>query len=255
MTKLKRSKDRKVANLIINGNIQIKNAFGLPAGKSCPGMTSVCALICYADKIETFRSAVRALVMHNFQLLKECRGSIDKMEALLDEMILDFIRDCERLNAPKKFRIHWDGDFFSTNYTKAWVRVIEKHDDVEFWAYTRVEGAAMILKDTRVTLYFSADNDNIEIARRLIKHGVLIAYLADTFDDAKDKMMDLNIRAVKCPENNKKIPLSTDTTSACLACGVCIEGRNNVMFSRLKDKPRNKVVRAPAAKKKKVAMV
>lgn len=241
---LKRSSDRKVANHIVNGGVKIKNAFGLPAGKkySCGGETDICTLICYASRTENFRSAVRALVMHNFQTLKACRGNVPQMVALLDQMIWEFVKDCDRLGVEDKyFRIHWDGDFFSKNYTLAWKEVIERHPDIDFWVYTRVEDAAMILKDSRVTLYFSADDANAEIAERLAKHGVKIAYLGDTFDDTIDAMRSIGVdRFVKCPENNKKIPLNTDTASACGTCRVCIEGRNNVMFSRFKDAKRKK---------------
>ena len=54
--KLKRSNDRKVANLVTKNGKQaaIANTFGLPAGKefSCPGATSVCESVCYAGKLE-----------------------------------------------------------------------------------------------------------------------------------------------------------------------------------------------------------
>jgi hypothetical protein len=54
--KLKRSNDRKVANLVTKNGKQaaIANTFGLPAGKaySCPGATSICESVCYAGKLE-----------------------------------------------------------------------------------------------------------------------------------------------------------------------------------------------------------
>ena len=235
---LKRSNDRKTANLVVGGNSKIKNAFGLPAGLSCDGKTKYCDLICYAGKTESFRSAVHDLVMHNYNLLVKCNDDIDKMVVLLDEMISAFRKDCERLNAPKVFRIHWDGDFFSENYARAWAHVIEKNDDVAFWVYTRVEAAACIIKQTGASLYFSGDPDNEDACLRMINEGISIAYVNDTFDDGREAMERLGIRAVKCPENNKKIPLISDNKSACVACGVCIENRNNVLFSRFKNKAR-----------------
>lgn len=235
---LKRSNDRKTANLVVGGNSKIKNAFGLPAGITCPGKTDYCVRICYADKTESFRSAVRALVMHNYEQLLACNDDTKAMIELLESMVADFRRDCERLAAPKFFRIHWDGDFFSDNYARAWAHVIERNDDVAFWVYTRVESAARIIQKTGATLYFSGDPDNLPAVRRMIRAGVRIAYLDDTFDDGRDIVNDLSINAVKCPENNKKIPLISDNKSACNACGVCIEGRNNVLFSRHKNKKR-----------------
>lgn len=241
MLMLKRSSDRKVANYIVNGEVRIKNAFGLPAGKafSCPGETSICSLICYASKTENFRSAVKALVMHNFNLLRSCNDNVPQMFDLLHAMIAEFRDDCEKRGVEDRFfRIHWDGDFFSNAYTRAWKKTIEANPDIDFWVYTRVPYAARLLSKTEATVYFSADAENEPIAKRLAKQGVLIAYLHDTFDDGRDAMQRMNINAVKCPENNKKIPLVSDNKSACGACGVCIEGRNNVLFSRYKNKPR-----------------
>jgi hypothetical protein len=176
--------------------------------------------------------------MHNYRTLKACGDDVQSMFDLLDEMIAAFRKDCERRNAPKFFRIHWDGDFFSDNYAKAWARIIKKNDDIDFWVYTRVESAARIINKTRATLYFSGDPDNEDACRRMVKAGIKVAYVHDTFDDGFDAMRRLDVRAVKCPENNKKIPLIGDSKSACGACGVCIEGRNNVLFSRNKNRPR-----------------
>jgi hypothetical protein len=149
MVKLKRSNDRKVANLVTKNGKQaaIANTFGLPAGKdfSCPGATSICETVCYAGKLEKLYKAVKANLLHNWELLRNADN--DTMVALLDDMIIDFIADCDKKNAPKLFRIHWDGDFFNDTYTYAWKTVIEKHSDIQFWVYTRVKDAALILKD------------------------------------------------------------------------------------------------------------
>lgn len=114
--KLKRSKDRKVANLVTKNGKQaaIANTFGLPAGKaySCPGATSICESVCYAGKLEKLFPAVKTNLLHNWELLRN--ADTDTMLILLDEMIVEFIADCEKKDAPKLFRIHWDGDFSMT---------------------------------------------------------------------------------------------------------------------------------------------
>jgi hypothetical protein len=65
MTKLLRSKDRKVANLVTKNGKQasIANTFGLPAGKaySCPGATSICESVCYAGKLEKVFPTVKKI--------------------------------------------------------------------------------------------------------------------------------------------------------------------------------------------------
>lgn len=241
---LKRSKDSKVTNLVSDGKPRIANAFGLPAGLTCRGMTSVCkgddkVGVCYAGRLERLRPNVRNALMHNYDLLLACNDNVHTMQCLLQEMIDEFVADCDKRGAPKMFRIHWDGDFFSDNYAEAWANVVSGNSDVQFWVYTRDEAAAHIMKNSGATLYFSADSENVEVAKRMRDEGILIAYLGDTFDDAREGVEEIGLtRAVKCPENNKKIPIISDTASACVACGVCIEGRNNVMFSVNKNRGR-----------------
>jgi hypothetical protein len=236
---LKRSHDRKVANHVTNKKSRIKNAFGLPAGESCPNMTSICTLICYAGVLEKIYPGVYAVLRHNFDALLACDGDIKQMAALLNDMIAEFRADCEKRGVEDRFfRIHWDGDFFSGSYARAWRRVINANPDIDFWVYTRVPFAARLLDKTAATVYFSADAENEPVAKKLARAGIKIAYLHESFEDARDAAVRLNIKAVKCPENNKKIPLITDNKSACGSCGVCIEGRNNVLFSRTKNKKR-----------------
>ena len=106
--KLKRSNDRKVANLVTKNGKQaaIANTFGLPAGKnfSCPGATSVCESVCYAGKLEKLFKGVKANLLHNWALLKDADQLT--METLLTDMINDFRADCVKKDAPMLFRIH-----------------------------------------------------------------------------------------------------------------------------------------------------
>ena len=89
MSKLKRSNDRKVANAVSpNGKTPtIANTFGLPAGKafSCPGATSICESVCYAGKLEKVYKGVKAVLLHNWELLRNA----DRMEmfSLLSDML------------------------------------------------------------------------------------------------------------------------------------------------------------------------
>jgi len=90
MTKLLRSKDRKVANAVTPNGKQasIANTFGLPAGKnySCPGATSICESVCYAGKLEKVFPTVKKNLLHNWELLRN--ADFDTMELLLSEMIV-----------------------------------------------------------------------------------------------------------------------------------------------------------------------
>jgi len=237
--KLKRSNDRKVANLVTKNGKQaaIANTFGLPAGKSysCPGATTICETVCYAGKLEKLYKAVKANLLHNWELLRNADN--DTMVRLLDEMIIEFVADCDKKNAPKLFRIHWDGDFFNDTYTYAWKTIIEKHSDIQFWVYTRVKDAALILKDiSNLSLYYSTDDDNKEIGHELkVNEGIRLAYLGKTFALTESTMKELTGKpGAKCPENMKSIPLISSAGSACVSCGLCVYGKADIRFSASK---------------------
>jgi hypothetical protein len=156
------------------------------------------------------------------------------MVNLLNDMIVDFKKDCDKRGAEKLFRIHWDGDFFSVTYAMAWAMVIELHKDVQFWAYTRSDFAVPYLYDIdNLALYFSTDSANRALGIRLKKQfGIKLAYLANTFAEGKADFKQLQDKsAVPCPENNKKVKLISEQGSACVLCSQCVFARNDILFS------------------------
>lgn len=234
-----RSKDRKVTNAVSpNGKTPtISNTFGLPSGKaySCPGATSVCEKVCYAGKLEKVYKGVKNVLLNNWDLLRNADQL--EMEALLYQMIDEFDKDCEKRNAQKLFRIHWDGDFFSPAYTVAWKNVIKAWPSIQFWVYTRSDFAIPILSDVdNLALYFSTDDDNWQLASQLKQeNGVKLAYLANNFAMGKERMLSITVKsAIPCPENAKKLPLISDKGSACVTCGQCVFARNDILFSASK---------------------
>jgi hypothetical protein len=236
---LRRSKDRKVTNAVSpNGKTPtIANTFGLPSGKaySCPGATSVCEKICYAGNLERIYKGVKEILVDNWNQLKD--ATQPQMEALLYQMIDEFDKDCDKRNAQKLFRIHWDGDFFNATYTMAWKNVILAFPGIQFWVYTRSDFAVPILSDVdNLSLYFSADDDNWQLAEKLKEdNGVKLAYLAENFAMGKERMLSITPKsAIPCPENAKKIKLISDKGSACVTCGQCVFARNDILFSRSK---------------------
>ena len=239
MTQLLRSRDRKVANAVTPNGKQasIANTFGLPAGKaySCPGATSVCESVCYAGKLEKVFPTVKKNLLHNWELLKD--ADLDTMQVLLTQMIDEFIVDCEKRNAKMLFRIHWDGDFFNDTYTQAWKNVILNNTDIQFWVYTRVKSAALILKGIEnLSLYYSTDSENKDTGVELKKdHGIRLAYLAKNFLIGQADMKALMGKpAAKCPENNKQIPLISTKGSACVSCSLCVYSKADIVFSATK---------------------
>ena len=237
--KLKRSNDRKVANAVSpNGKTPtIANTFGLPSGKaySCPGETSVCAKVCYAGKLEKIYKGVRNVLLSNWEQLKD--ADQDTMVILISNMIDDFRNDCEKRSADKLFRIHWDGDFFNDTYANAWKIVIEKNSDIQFWVYTRVKSAAIILNGiSNLSLYYSADSDNIKEAVDLkLNNGIRMAYLAKNFAIGQaDMKAMIGKPGAKCPENKKAIPLISTNGSACVSCSLCVYSKADIVFSSSK---------------------
>jgi len=237
--KLKRSNDRKVANLVTKNGKQaaIANTFGLPAGKeySCPGATTICETVCYAGKLEKLYKAVKANLLHNWELLRN--ADEPTMVDLLEDMIADFKADCVKKNAPMLFRIHWDGDFFNDTYTRAWQYVILNNTDIQFWVYTRVKSAALMLNNiSNLSLYYSTDDENKEIGHELkVNEGIRLAYLGKTFAVTESIMKELTGKpGAKCPENMKSIPLISSAGSACVSCGLCVYGKADIRFSASK---------------------
>jgi hypothetical protein len=237
--KLKRSNDRKVTNLVTKNGKQsaIANTFGLPAGKaySCPGATNICESICYAGKLEKLFPTVKKNLLHNWELLRN--ADRDTMLILLDEMIVDFVADCNKKDAPKLFRIHWDGDFFNDTYTNAWKTVITNYPEIQFWVYTRVRSAALILNGIdNLSLYYSTDSENKAIGIDLkTNNGIRLAYLAKNFAIGQADMKELTSRpGAKCPENLKAIPLISNNGSACVSCGLCVFNKSDIVFSSSK---------------------
>ena len=239
MSKLLRSKDRKVANAVTPNGKQasIANTFGLPAGKSysCPGATSVCESVCYAGKLEKVFPTVKKNLLHNWELLKDADS--DTMVSLLSEMIDEFIKDCDKRNAQKLFRIHWDGDFFNDTYTNAWKTVILNNPSIQFWVYTRVKSAALILNGIdNLSLYYSTDSENVKTGVDLkINNGIRLAYLAKNFAVGQADMKEMIGKVgAKCPENNKQIPLISTKGSACVSCSLCVYSKADIVFSSSK---------------------
>lgn len=232
------SSDRKVTNKVTkSANVAIRNTFGLPAGNNyaCPGATPFCGNICYAGRLETQYTNVAKLLTQNFSniLYADYLGGINAMVDQLDHMVIAFVKESRRKNAPLAFRIHWDGDFFNANYARAWAIVCRAHKDVQFWVYTRSFFALPIIKGIpNLGVYISADPNNISVANKLSKlYNLPIAYVGDTFADAAGAIDGAIEKTYKCPENRGTIPLIDKKGSACMRCGVCVKPRGNVVFS------------------------
>lgn len=259
---LKLSGDRKVSPTMRvkrdgkTADIKVYNTFGLPAGVTCPGMTAACETVCYARRTEnTYRSA-GALVRHNYETLVAHGDDVAGLAKELHSVVAVWRLQAAKHAAPLVFRIHWDGDFYSLAYAEAWRDVMARFPEVQFWAYTRsfVEACDVtpILADVpNLALYLSVDEHNAARAAVVLAQypRLKAATLGETSDDAAVILAQLGrSNAPKCPENVKRLPLMVaqsgkrteavqpgDTAQgACVACGLCVEGRADVRFATKK---------------------
>lgn len=239
---LKLSSDRKVSPkskcYVRNGKKEFRpvvpNAFGLPAGDSCPDMTEWCA-VCYADSIQKMYTNVNKLLWHNFDLLKECGSNVNRMVDLLDEAV----KSINWKGEEPVFRWHWSGDIFSKPYAAAIAECCRRNPGVQFYIYTRsFDWVSCIVGVPNLAVYLSVDPFNIDKAKKTYAKfpEVMIAACGETWEESEDLMREVVGRnAPRCPENTKKIPLVSDEgVGACVACGMCPEAKNHVRFANKK---------------------
>lgn len=240
---LKLSNDRKVSPLSRwkesskRWEPMVPNAFGLPAGKqgSCPGETPFCNG-CYAARTEKVFTSAGRLVAHNLDLLQGTDTA--GMVALLVEAVNAFEAKATKHGAEKVFRIHWDGDLFSMDYARAWGRVIRMFPNVQFWLYTRsFEFVAPFEGVANVGVYLSVDEYNATAAKQAKQANpwVKLAFCADTWEatEALAASFEGERKGPRCPELTGKLAMvGADGKGACVTCGLCVFGKNNVRFSK-----------------------
>lgn len=116
---------------ISKGNIKTGAipSFSLPSGVTCSKEAcSTCYLQgCYAKKCERLRPSVRKAWGDNFEIAK---SDLSFLETYLDKFF-------SKPNAPRLFRIHVGGDFFSVDYFLMWVRIAVAHPEIRFLAFTK----------------------------------------------------------------------------------------------------------------------
>lgn len=241
---LKLSNDRKVSPLsrwkesAKRWEPVVPNSLGLSAGKagSCPGETPFCKG-CYAARTEKVFTSAGRLVAHNLETLQstDMQGMVD----LLADAVERFLAKAVKHGADPVFRIHWDGDLFSLDYARAWARVIRRFRGVQFWLYTRSFDMVEPFQGIgNVAVYLSVDEHNIKqaAATYLLNNWVHLAFCADTWEGTEELAEAFPVmvrKGPRCPELTGKLPMvGADGKGACVSCGLCVFGRNNVRFSK-----------------------
>jgi len=242
-TMIEASNDRKVTPVAIQRpsgrwDPRIKNTYGLPAAH-CANRTEFCDKHCYAEKIEKHRPAVRNLLERNWKFVSE---NIDDQDVLFEELDLlvgEVHQGFRRHRVPKEdwvFRHFWDGDIPSEAFAYAMRDIAFWYPDIKFWVYTRNFDVVHALSGPpNLQVYLSVDNFNVWKARACEQQNpwVNLAFCADTWKDTltlSDKFPHRR-RGPRCPELTGKIPLVNDGVGACVDCGLCIKGVNNVRFA------------------------
>lgn len=221
------------------------NSFGLPSVDSCPGSTDACERVCYATDSER-RTATYNKLQRNFSILQHAE-TVDEMVEQLDGLMSRYHERAEKLGVnsdERRFRIHWSGDFYSTDYALAWRRVIENDPDTKYWTYTRsfqqdVNVVPILACIPNLDLFLSVDEDNAKVAAQVARDnpGVRISYLVDYEEEAEPLIQIMgrgnHVRNLTCPENirnadgSRRLPVISKHGGACSRCTYCIDKPNS----------------------------
>lgn len=116
---------------ISDGNMKMGNlpSWSLPSGKTCSAQACKTCYNegCYARKMERIRASVRNAYQDNHDA---CTKDLAGVERCLMEYFA-------AMTAPKYFRIHVAGDFYSKDYFEMWLRVIDANPGTKFMAFTK----------------------------------------------------------------------------------------------------------------------
>lgn len=112
--------------MLTKGNSKLGGIWNwsIPAKKTCPGKSKVCAEICYG--------LAGCYLFDSTKRKHEENWALARSGNLVERIVNQIILMCIRL-----VRIHAVGDFFSVSYTRRWARIIAACPDTEFFAYTR----------------------------------------------------------------------------------------------------------------------
>lgn len=147
---------RTVRHLLVSGNDKLSAGvfhFDLPAVRTCPGKTPLCRSHCYATTGRFRYPQVQERLAWNL------RQALRK--DFVDRLAAELYRKGVLL-----MRWHVAGDFFSPDYARKALAVVDRSEHCTFWAYTRswrVPAVFEVLKELAVrpnmTLWLSADAD------------------------------------------------------------------------------------------------
>ncbi len=219
-----------------------KNATWLPAGRTCPGRSSVCYgadhLQCYAAVLERARPGSLARAADRRLAIWDDALAANKGKELAFEL-LKYVwdRQLSRGITRPTFRLHASGDFYSAAYATAWDIALRlagsglyqwvnrDHGPIPLttWTYTRSYGSvagdiAARLLDAEgapapgFTLYLSSDESMVARTRNAVEgryHRLPVAVMADDADHGADLLRQIRgtdtRRTLVCPVDSGRM--------------------------------------------------
>jgi len=166
------------------------------------------------------------------------------------------------------YRPHWDGELDSFEELMAWNQVAGYHPDMQVFLYTR---AHMLVRTfigncvpaPNFVVYLSVDSHNVDTARQVQevdpRGWVKYAFCGTTWSETEEiaALFPKQRKGPRCPELTGKVPLivwesdgeraarRSDAMAAgvkrppervgvgaCVECGMCPKGINNVRFAQ-----------------------
>lgn len=191
------------------------SVWNVPAVTTCPGRSSVCESVCYANDRGRFRfESVKQRIRWNWEQAQR--------DDFVDRMVLEIgKKGCQVI------RVHGSGDFSDKAYAEKWLAIMKRKPKPRYFWYSRswrdpeiapvLEQMAQ-LKQCRA--WYSVDRETGVPDR--IPPGVRLAYL-QTQEGEEPERLDLrfNVRRLRklslplsCPQEQKK-------AASCGDCSRC----------------------------------
>lgn len=229
-----------------NNKLGLIYHWSIPAIKTCPGRSTKCSDLCYADRGFYKMPNVERSLLANYELTKKT-NFVDYMLAKLQERHI------------RLMRIHCSGDFYSAAYMAKWLKIARLARTTTFFAYTRswrtrsgslppwYPSIIAFSRLANVRLWLSCDQETGPPPQW---QSVKRAYMAINDDDHPEFPVDLIFRVegkasvMKKDDGVQVCPheqgLATSRSILCDKCELCFSNRKPIW--------QNKALRKPAAK-------
>lgn len=125
---MKRKTKEPPPHMLTEGNTHLGRdiwTFSLPAVSTCPGLSLVCLLVCYAMRPRFACGPGLRLHKANWARAQEPKLFVRQMDLEI------------KFRRVRLLRIHVAGDFYSPEYVRSWMQVAKKNPSTTFFFYTR----------------------------------------------------------------------------------------------------------------------